>query len=821
MAKKHKKTRSFSKTFLMFFFLILLSVIGVGVYVFLIIKSLPSLDNFNTRQINQSTKLYDRTGQILLYELHGEEKRTIIPFEEIPKNLKLATLAAEDANFYNQPAFNWIAIIRAFLNNLKTGHITQGGSTISQQLVKSVFLSPEKTYTRKLKELILAIKLESQYNKDEIFSFYLNQIPYGSNAYGVEAASQTYFNKSVKALSLAEMAILASLTKAPSYYSPWGLHVSELLERKNRILDRMTELGFITEAQSSAAKKEDIDFAPPSLGAIKAPHFSLFVKEYLINRFGENMIINGGLKITTTLDWNLQQLAERVIALGAKRNEELYASKNAAMLVQDPKTGQILALTGSRNYFDQEIDGNFNVVTQGLRQPGSALKPFVYLTAFQKGFSPKTILYDVQTEFDTRNNPETSYQPQNFDGKFRGPVSMEQALAQSINVPAVKTLYLAGFDDVLRNLHAFGISTLKERWRYGLSLTLGGGEVKLIDLINAYGVLSQNGVLHEQSLVLKVENSKNDILDEYQDKNKRVIDPSYPKLINQILSDIDLRAPLYENSLSLTIFPDHEVALKTGTTEDYRDAWAIGYTPSLVIGVWAGNNDNAPMQRKGSSILAAVPIWSDFLKEVLKKYPPETFEKPDPPFRSSKPMLNGLGEFVPLIDGKQYPQIHSILFYVDKNNPLGPLPDDLNNDLAFENWEKAVLDWARLNIPNFYQYNLPIPKNIDFTNINTIDPEGAVLSDSVIIENLKPKTGSFVNVPFSVKADIQTSKGLEKIELFLNRELINSVVGFANNQTGYSFVFTINKNLEPQNLLEIKVKSRSGKETNVSTIIFH
>ncbi|MDI6821044.1 MAG: transglycosylase domain-containing protein [Patescibacteria group bacterium] len=821
--KKNKRFKNlFSKLTFIFSFIILFSSAGFALYVLSIIRSLPSIDNFNTRQINQSTKLYDRTGAVLLYEIHGEEKRTLVPFEKIPSHLKLATLAAEDANFYNQPAFNWSAIIRAFINNVKARRIIQGGSTIGQQLVKSVFLSSEKTYTRKLKELILAIELESRYSKDEIFSFYLNQIPYGSNAYGVEAVSQIYFNKSVKEISLAEAATLASLTKAPSYYSPWGTHISELLERKNHILDRMTELGFITSSENKKAKEEIIRFAPPSLGKIKAPHFSLAVKDYLVNRFGENVIMNGGLKITTTLDWNLQQLAEKVISEGVKRNEEFYASKNAAMVVQDPKTGQILALVGSRNYFDAQIDGNFNVVTQGLRQPGSALKPFVYMTAFQKGFSPKTILYDVLTEFDTRQNPETSYQPRNFDNKFRGPVSMEQALAQSINVPAVKTLYLAGFDDVLKNLHVFGITTLRERWRYGLSLTLGGGEVKLIDLINAYSVLSQEGIFHEQSLVLKAEDSKNNIIDEYRDVSKRVIDPRYPKLINQVLSDADLRAPLYENSLPLTVFPDHEVALKTGTTEDYRDAWAMGYTPSLAIGVWAGNNDNSPMQKKSGSILAAVPIWSSFLKEALKKYPPETFEKPDFVPLPSKPMLNGLPDFVPVIAGKRYPQIHSLLFYVNKAEPLGSPLENPSLDSAFENWEEAVLGWARINILNFYSYNLPLPKNLDFTAINTAESESNFFSsfDSITIENTEPKTGIFTNLPVIVKANIHATKGIDKIELFFNRVLINSVVNFTN-QTNYSYTYTINSLLEPQNLIEIKTRSRSGKETNSSIIIFH
>ena len=480
--KKLRKKHVFQLTLIVFALLAGFGVTAATVYTAVTLKKLPSPEQFGSRQINQSTKIYDRTGKVLLYEIHGEEKRTVVPFEEIPEILKKATLAAEDDNFYHRPAFDWKAIVRAFLVNLREGRIVQGGSTITQQLARNVFLSPKKTLDRKIKELILAIELESKYSKDQIFSFYLNQIPYGSNAYGVEAASLTYFNKPAHDLNLAEAALLAALPKAPSYYSPWGSHEKELFERQAYVLDRMTELGHINQKEKTAAKETKIKFAPPSQGIIKAPHFSLTIKEYLIGRYGENAVMNGGLEVITTLDWEMQQIAEKVVAEGAKRNEELYKGGNASLVAQDSKTGQILALVGSRDYFDIEHDGNFNVATQGLRQPGSALKPFAYLTAFQKGYDPKTIVFDVPTEFDTTGNPEKSYRPQNFDEYFRGPVKLETGLAQSINIPSVKILYLAGLDDVLKTIRGFGVNTLKERWRYGLSLILGGGGGKLIEL---------------------------------------------------------------------------------------------------------------------------------------------------------------------------------------------------------------------------------------------------------------------------------------------------------------------------------------------------
>ena len=584
-----------------------LAAVGV-IYAVVIVRDLPSPDQFETRQVSQSTKLYDRTGEVVLYEIHGEEKRTIIPFGEIPETLKEATIATEDDDFYNRPAFDWRGILRALWVDIKNLSFSQGGSTITQQLAKNVFLSSEKTITRKLKELVLAIQMESRYSKDEILNLYLNQIPYGSNAYGVEAASQTFFSKSANDIDLAESALLAGLTKAPSYYSPWGSHLDEVLARKNGVLNRMAELGKITEKQRDEAKKEKIKFAPPSLGSIKAPHFSLMVKEYLVNKYGEDIVMNGGLKVITTLDWPMQEIGEKVVEEGASRNELLYGGKNASLVAQDPKTGQILALVGSKDYFDIANGGNVNVAVQGLRQPGSALKPFAYMTAFEKGYPPQTILFDVPTEFlpnDPKCPPIPDYNemkddecfhPQDFD-PFLGPVSMEQSLAQSINISAVKTLYLVGIKDFLANVHKFGITTLNDVWRYGLSLVLGGGEVKLIDLVNVYSTLSQDGVRHDQTSILEVLDNKGNVLESYHDKAEKVIDQQYPRMVNKILSDSGLRANLFQNSLGLTVFPGYDVALKTGTTNDYRDAWAMGYTPSQVI--WAGNNNNA-QSKKGN-----------------------------------------------------------------------------------------------------------------------------------------------------------------------------------------------------------------------------
>ena len=788
------------KVFSLVFLLFLLTAASGALVFIYVAKSLPDPETLTNRQVIQSTKIYDRTGEVLLYEIHGEEKRTVISFEEIPESVKKATLAIEDNEFYNHPAFDWKSIIRALLINLKKGRIAQGGSTITQQLAKNLFLTPERTWTRKIKEIILAFQLEKRYTKDQILNLYLNQIPYGANSYGIEAASQTYFQKSAKNLTLAEATLLTSLPKAPSYYSPWGQHVDELIARKNHILERMFELDFIDEKEKQKAQQIKFKFAPQVTG-IKAPHFVMAVQDYLNDQYGEEFTRSAGLKVITALDWDLQQLAEKVVAEGAERNKELYEGKNAALIAQDADTGQILAMVGSKNYFDVENDGNFNVATQGLRHPGSAIKPLAYLTAFKKGFGPNTVVFDVKTEFNTIDDPEKSYQPENFDEIFRGPVNLRQSLAQSINIPSVKVLYLAGIDDVLKIALDFGITTLTERSRYGLSLVLGGGEVKLIDLAGAYSVFAQEGIKHKQTLILKITDQENKTIEEYRDQNQKVTDPQYVRLINDILSDTEARMALFANSLDKTIVPGHEIALKTGTTNDYRDAWTIGYTPSLVVGVWAGNNDNSPMQKKGSSILAAVPIWHAFMNEALKNRPLRTFNRPEPVI-SDKPMLNG--EYVAnyRYNDRLYPQIHEILYYLNQNSP------------QFENWEKPVIEWIKTNVENSSIYNLPLPNGAVLVNETT--------TGQTEINLISPSNGSFISSVIDVAAEIKSSSDILAIELYFNNSLINianqAATNFGKNYT-YKFKYQPN-NVELQNSLKIKITDSSGKSAEKEIILY-
>jgi 1A family penicillin-binding protein len=668
----------------------------------------PDPLTITTRRISESTKIYDRTGEVLFYDIHGEEKRTIIPWEQIPETVKKATLASEDSDFYTHKGIDFLAIVRALYKDVIRLSAAQGGSTITQQLVKISLLGQEKTLARKIKEAVLSIQIERKLTKDQIFWMYLNQIPYGSNAYGIEAASQTFFGKPALDLTWAEAALLAALPKAPSFYSPhYGSRFSELVARRNNILERMKNLGMIDQNQYRLAVNEIPKIIPPREN-IPAPHFVIMVKEYLTKRYGEDMVENGGLKVITTLDTELQKIAEEVVKNYGKINTEKFKASNAALVAADPKTGQILAVAGSKNYFGElepegcvpgstgenscKFEGNFNAAL-GFRQPGSAFKPFAYATAFQKGFTDSAIIFDVLTEFNHscdssggQEKDETGqdcYHPQNYDGRFRGPVTMRQALGQSLNVPSVQVLYLAGIDDTIDLARKMGITTLNDRSRYGLSLVLGGGEVRLIDMVAAYGVFANDGVRIHQNFIQRIVTGNGTVLEEYQREEERVLDSQIARLVSDVLSDNNARGPVFGYNSPL-YFPDRQLAAKTGTTQENRDGWLIGYTPSLVAGVWTGNNNNDSMTKQGAGLSAAGPMWNEFMGRALEGSPPERFIKPDP-LLTDKIMLNG--------EYRGLEGIHSILYYVDKKDPAGPQPQNPENDPQFKNWEEAVRIW--------------------------------------------------------------------------------------------------------------------------------
>lgn len=698
--------------------LLISALIAISLAVFLLWVSSLSLPDFNTiyeRRVAQSTKIYDRTGKILLYNVYKNKQRTAVSGADISPFIKNATIAIEDSEFYQHHGIRPTSIIRAFLANIKAGDEVQGGSTITQQVIKNALLSNEKTLTRKIKEAILALKIERVMTKDEILTIYLNESPYGGSLYGIEEASLSYFGKEAKDVTLAQAAYLAALPQAPSRYSPYGNNKEDLEKRKDVVLDRMAELNFITKEEAVSAKKEKVVFLPQSERGIRAPHFVMYIRGQLEEKYGADAIETQGFKVITTIDATMQEKAEKVVSDYGKTNERDFNAKNAGLVAIDPKTGDILAMVGSRNYFDFENEGNFNI-TLAKRQPGSAFKPFVYATLFKKGYTDSTVLFDVPTQFSTTcdayGNGTGCYMPQNFDDNFRGPMTIREALAQSINIPAVKSLYLAGIDNSIETARDMGITTLTNSSRYGLTLVLGGGEVELLEMTNAYGVFAQDGTYNPHRGILSIEDSKGKSVYKSELSPRQALDTNIARTITSILSDNNARIPTYGANSPL-LFTDREVAAKTGTTDNYRDVWVIGYAPNIVVGAWAGNNDNTPIAKKIAG-LVIVPLWRAYMNAVLPELPNESFNRPEigdtsslkPVFRGS--WQGGVSQTIDKTTGlpateltlpenkeeRLVSEVHSILYWVNKNDPLGPAPSNPDNDSQFNLWETPVRAWA-------------------------------------------------------------------------------------------------------------------------------
>ena len=781
----------------------------------------PDLGSFEKRKIIQSTKIYDRTGKVLLFDLHQDTKRTVVPITEISRNIKNATVAIEDEEFYQHGGIKFTSIIRALLANLIKGGYTQGGSTITQQVVKNSLLNSEKKISRKLKEWVLALKLEKVMTKDEILGAYLNEAPYGGNIYGIEEASQVYFGKNASDLTLGESAYLASLPNAPTFFSPYGPNVKRLTERKNLVLSKMLNNGFMSKEEYDLATKEVVTFYPQDRLGIKAPHFVIYIIKQLEDKYGRKTVEEGGLKVTTTLNFDLQQKAEDVVKKYSAENLQKFNASNAALTAIDPKTGQILVMVGSKDYFSKDIDGNFNVTT-AHRQPGSAFKPIVYAAAFNKGFTPDTVLFDLPTEFQASCNPQElsttteikapkdeCYAPQNYDNLFVGPITLRNALAQSRNVPSVKILYLTGIENALRLAKNMGIDDLADTNQYGLSLVLGGGEVTPLDLTAAYGVFANNGVKNPKISILKVEDKDGKTLEQFNPRSSAVMPEETAQKISSILSDNVARTPLYGNR-SLLYFENRDVAAKTGTTNDYRDAWTVGYSPNLVVGAWVGNNDNTPMEKKVAGMIVT-PMWRAFMDIALPTLKKESFKKPaNVNTNNLKPVLRGIwkgGEpyYIDKISGKlitpETPantteeiiptSVHSILYWVDKNNPLGDnRPQNPEADPQFKNWEYSIQEWLK---------NQTLPK----------DPIKPTEFDDVHTEKNKPKikiTNPTADKEYDKTERVtieMTSSGIypiSKIEYFVNGKYMGS-----SNKSPFVFILELDEieNIKSENELRV------------------
>jgi penicillin-binding protein 1C len=771
--KKNTKLRkALSTLFLVFLLLFFVGgTVGAGYYTWLL-RYLPSPDRMIDRQLKQSTKIYDRDGKALLYEVYGDQNRTMLSLDQISPYVKYATLSAEDRDFYNHHGISWKGIIRSLLSNIFKG-TKVSGSTITQQFVKNAILTPEKTYTRKLKEIILTVQLENKFSKDEILKMYLNEISYGSVTYGIGSASRRFFGKDANDLDIAEAAFLASIPQAPTFYSPYGQNRDGLTARYKYVIGAMAEQNYITKDQAEAAKKEDIfGKLQDNKVFILAPHFVFYVKDILSQMFGEQMVEQGGLKVITSLDMERQKAAETALS-DNRKNVNSYNGSNAALTAMDPKTGEVVAMAGSFDYFDKSIDGNVNVALRP-RQQGSSFKPIVYATGLSRGYTPNTILYDVVTTFPTAVE-EGGYTPHDYDLKERGPISVRKALAGSLNIPAVKMIYLAGINNVLDMADSLGYTTLKDRSRYGLSLVLGGGEVKLLEHVGAYTAFANEGAAAKPVAILRVEDSSGRVLYEAKPELKPVLDPEVARQMNGILSDNAAREYIFgaKNYLNLG-FP---AGVKTGTTNDYHDAWTIGFTPELVAGVWVGNNNNKEMKNKADGSVVAAPIWNQFMKAAVRDKT-KTFTEPKPVI-TGKPILDGeempgsvikidkasgklATEFTPasfIIEEKTYKEVHNILYYVNKDNPQGPMPQNPASDPYYNGWETAVQDWAlKNNIIN----QLP-PSGYDDLHVPANKPQVSIVS---------PANNSSVGRSFSAAVKASAPRGVSRVEYFIDNKLV-------------------------------------------------
>jgi len=761
--------------------------------------TIPSIDSFENRSVAESTKIYDRTGNIVLYDVHGSERRTAVPLDQISPYIQQATIAIEDSTFYSHHGVRPLAILRAALEDITTGHYTEGGSTITQQVVKNALLSDDKTLGRKFVEAILAIRLERIYTKDQILNTYLNENPYGGTIYGIQEAAQYFFGVDAKDVDLAQAAYLAALPQAPTYYSPYGDNRAALDTRKNLVLSRMLQLGYITQDEYNEASAEQVQFKDENEAGIKAPHFVFYIREYLENKYGVDVVENDGLKVITTLDYDLQQKAEDTVSKWAPQMQANFDASNEGVVAIDPTTGQILAMVGSRGYFDDTIDGKVNV-TLALRQPGSSFKPFVYATALEKGYTPDTVVFDLPTQFSTAcaptdnlNDTPPCYSPSNYDGKFKGPMTFREALAQSENIPAIKVLYLAGIQDSLNTAVSLGITTLQDAAQYGLTLVLGGGDVRLLDMTGAYAVFANDGVKNPPTGILKVEDKNGNVLEQYTPQPTRVLDPQIARQISDMLSDDNARIPEF-GANSLLNFSGYDVADKTGTTNDFRDVWVIGYTPGISVGAWAGNNDNSPMAKKIAAFII-VPMWHDFMAYAIQKYPAADFPPPapDPQEDSLPPVLKG--------DWNTDPSrgIHDILYWVNKDNPRSGPPANPWADAQAAAWDYPVQQWAAGQ-----------PIGTPGTNSGTTTTS---TGGSASFHILTPTSGAFVSAvaPISITAFYPYPQNVVSISYFLNNQPIGT-----SNQPPYGITYV--PTTRGPATLEASAQTTTGTETTSESI---
>lgn len=748
--------------------------------------NLPSPDKIVRRE-GFSTKILDRNGKVL-YDIFADQRRTPVEIKNIPDFLKEATVAIEDKNFYKHQGFDPLGMLRG-LSRIVTRGSAQGGSTLTQQLVKNVLLTPERSIFRKIREFILAVQIERKYSKEEILQMYLNEAPYGGTAWGVEAASETYLGKSVKDLNLIESAFLAGLPQRPSVYSPYSAYPDAYKERTKQVLRRMREDGYIESETEDQALKDLDQITFLNRGAnFKAPHFVQYVQKVLEERYGERIVEQGGLKVTTTLDLDIQEKSQQIVTEEIAKVAESHHITNGAAVILNPQTGEILSMVGSKDFGDKNYDGQVNV-TLSLRQPGSAIKPITYLTALKEGYTPSTLLMDVPTEFPGGIG-QPSYNPENYDGKYRGPIQIRYALGNSINVPAVKMLALVGIRKTLETAYDLGLNSLeptKEMLdRVGLSLTLGGGEVRLLELTGAYSTFANQGFGVDPVAIIKIEDANGKILEEVTPKKeRRVLTPEQAYLIADMLSDNDARTLVFGPNSALKI-PGRQVLVKTGTTNDRRDNWAIGGDTQAMVGVWVGNNDNSPMKSVASGVSGASPIWRRLVLNALEGKPNFPFEVPGGIVTAAVDSVSGFAahdgfpsRIERFIDGTQpgTDPVH-VKLKVCKSDGKLATPSDIANGNYDEKeffifkeedptsgksgenkWQKAILAWISTQPDSKYH-----PPNDYCGTQNPVNVEFLTPADKS--SNLGNK--------FTVEARADSTSNISQVELYVDGERIRT-----------------------------------------------
>jgi 1A family penicillin-binding protein len=795
---------------------------------------LPDPNKLLERNVPESTKIYARDGS-LLYEIHGEYNRTLVNLDQISKYLQNATVAIEDKDFYKHGGISFTGIARAIVVDIIKGEKVQGGSTITQQFVKNAILTKDKSFDRKIREVFLAITIDSRFSKADILKLYLNEIPYGRNAYGAQAAAQTFFNKNAIDLTLAESAYLAALPQSTTYFNPYGIHRDALENRKNTVLNAMFAQGYITEDQLKEAKDEKVAFAEIDNG-IKAPHFVLWVEDYLANKYGEISLEEGGLQVYTTLDPKLQEIAETAVKNGVEKSSVKYGANNAALVAIDPKTGQILAMVGSKDYFAKSepkgctpgknctFEPNVNVAIS-QRQPGSSFKPYVYVTAFKKefGYSPASMLVDVVTNFGTFNGK--SYIPHNYNNESYGPVSMRQSLAGSLNIPAVKTLDLVGVEAAVQTAHDLGITSPLANC--GLSLVLGGCEVRLLDHVAAYSVIANEGVKNSQTPILKILDKSGKTLEEFKQNPQDVLDPQAAYELISIMTDNNARSYVFGPNSPL-ILSDRPVAAKTGTTQNWHDGWTLGFTPSLAAGVWSGNNDGTLLKKGADGVLVAAPIWHEFMQKALAGTPLESFKVPD---GIQQVVVDSVSGKLPT---EASPETKTETF-ASYSIPTGF--DDVHKRIAFDsvtglpannltppeniiyqtvtvlhsekrenpNWEQPVVDWALQ-----HGYSYPPEDGQNFPSVTPGNNQGPTINIT------DPQDGQEITqIPFFVNITAFSSSEISRVDLSIDGTFYQSV----NSQP---FTFNVAKNLSEgtHTIAAIAIdKSGLSKDTSTSIIV--